>query len=239
MPFLLYLQFYLQIPCHFETVVVRSGENCGRRRDLTVPMPTGRRPTFAGQFTGHTLRPIILPKPGIPGSATEGCMELSGFLLILGMAAEPGNPAAPKAPASEEVTAAIAEATEAADTFADCAGWWDFMSTWEMKAGRSASAEQFRNMGNGAQAAALWLHAQAYALTATKPARYSAWLPMVAPRRSAAATRAAAMAEHGDIDFARAEGERCRAMLGAQQHAIDDIRRDAVQRELDASTPAE
>ena len=129
-----------------------------------------------------------------------------------------------------------AEATEVANSYADCAGWWDFMSAMENAAGRSSSAEQFKNMGNGAQTAALWLHAQAYALTAKKPARYGAWLPIVAPRRAAAFTRAGALVEHSDIGFVRTEGERCQALLEGQQHALDEIRRDAVQSELDAST---
>lgn len=129
-----------------------------------------------------------------------------------------------------------AEAAESANIFANCAGWWDFMATHERSAGRPASAEQFKNLGNGAQTAALWLHGQAYALTATKPARYGAWLPMVAPLREGAAIRAAAMAEHGKIDLVRSELQRCEALLESQQQAIDSIRKDSVQRELDAST---
>lgn len=44
------------------------------------------------------------------------------------------------------------------------------------------------------------------------------------------------MAEHGKIDVVRSELQRCEAMLESQQRAIDSIRNDNVQRELDAST---
>jgi hypothetical protein len=44
------------------------------------------------------------------------------------------------------------------------------------------------------------------------------------------------MAEHGKIDLVRSELQRCEALLESQQRAIDSIRNDNVQRELDAST---
>jgi hypothetical protein len=157
-------------------------------------------------------------------------MDVFAVLFILSAATNSAHPA------SEEIAAAVAEATEAANSYADCAGWWDFMSAIEGAAERPASAEQLRNVANGAQTAALWLHAQAYALTAKKPARYGTWLPLVAPRRAAASTRAAAMVEQGDVEFMRAEGKRCQAMLEGQQHAIDEIRKDSVQSELDSLT---
>lgn len=160
-------------------------------------------------------------------------MDLLVLLLMLGHGAVP--PAA-SGVVQEEIAATTAEAVEAADIYADCAGWWDFMASHERASGRPASAEQFKNMGNGAQTAALWLHGQAYSLTATKPARYGTWLPMVAPRREGAAIRAAAMVEHGKTDFVRSELQRCEALLEGQQQAIDSIRKDNVQRELDAST---
>ncbi|MDH1242823.1 hypothetical protein [Stenotrophomonas sp. GD03948] len=160
-------------------------------------------------------------------------MYLLGLLLLLGQDA---TPPATSGVAREEIAVAAAEAAESANIFANCAGWWDFMATHERSAGRPASAEQFKNLGNGAQTAALWLHGQAYALTATKPARYRAWLPMVAPLREGAAIRAAAMAEHGKIDLVRSELQRCEALLESKQQAIDSIRKDSVQRELDAST---
>lgn len=161
-------------------------------------------------------------------------MDLLGLLVVVGQAA---SPAAPTEVTQEEIAAFTAEAAEAANSYADCAGFWDFMSSTERTAGRPASAEQFKNMGNGAQTAALWLHGQAYSFTATKPARYGDWLPMVAPRREGAAIRAAAMVEHGKTDFLRSEARRCEALLEGQQHAIDDIRKDSVQRKLDASPP--
>lgn len=160
-------------------------------------------------------------------------MDLLGLLLML------GQDAAPPATAGvtqKEIAVAAAEAVESAKYYANCAGWWDFLATHEREAGRPASAEQFKNLGNGAQTAALWLHGQAYSLTATKPARYKAWLPLVAPLREGAAIRAAAMAEHGKIDLVLSELQRCEALLESQQRAIDSIRNDNVQRELDAST---
>lgn len=168
-----------------------------------------------------------------PEATPVSGMDLLGLLLLLGQDA---TPPATSGVTQEEIAVAAAEAAESANIFANCAGWWDFMATHERAAGRPASAEQFKNLGNGAQTAALWLHGQAYALTATKPARYGTWLPMVAPLREGAAIRAAAMAEHGKIDLVRSELQRCEALLESQQQAIDSIRKDSVQRELDAST---
>ena len=159
-------------------------------------------------------------------------MDLLGLLLMVGQAA---STAAPADVTQEEIAAVTAEAAEVANSYADCAGFWDFMSSTERAAGRPASAEQFKNMGNGAQTAALWLHGQAYSFTATRPARYGAWLPMVAPRREGAAIRVAAMVEHGNTEFIRSEARRCEALLEGQQRAIDDIRKDSVQRQLDSA----
>ncbi|HDS1038165.1 TPA: hypothetical protein QDZ42_001362 [Stenotrophomonas maltophilia] len=159
-------------------------------------------------------------------------MDLLGLLLMVGQAA---SPAAPADVTQEDIAAITAEAAEVANIYADCAGFWDFMSSTERTAGRPASAEQLKNMGNGAQTAALWLHGQAYSFTATKPARYGDWLPMVAPRREGAAIKIAAMAEHGKTELIRSEARRCEALLEGQQRAIDDIRKDSVQRQLDAA----
>lgn len=160
-------------------------------------------------------------------------MHLLGLLLMLGQDAAPPPTAGVT---QEEIAVVAAEAVESAKYYANCAGWWDFLATHEREAGRPASAEQFKNLGDGAQAAALWLNGQAYSLTATEPARYKTWLPLVAPLREGAAIRAAAMAEHGKIDVVRSELQRCEALLESQQRAIDSIRNDNVQRELDAST---
>lgn len=163
-------------------------------------------------------------------------MNLLGLLLMLGQDAAPPTTADVS---QKEIAVAAAEAVESARIYANCAGWWDFLATHERDAGRPASAEQFKNLGNGAQTAALWLHGQAYALTATKPARYKTWLPLVAPLREGAAIRAAAMAEHGKIDLVRSELQRCETLLESQQRAIDSIRNDTVQQELDAAGSAD
>jgi len=137
-------------------------------------------------------------------------------------------------PSQQQVAEAVSEAKEAASRYADCAGFWDYMASTEAAAGRPSAAEQLRNIGNGAQTAALWLHAQAHVLEGGSPVRYGTWLPIITPRREAAALRASALAERADANWMRKEGERCQAMLQGQQQAIDAIRADTVQRSIDA-----
>lgn len=197
-------------------------------RELAHPRAPQEFAGLRGRAESYSFEAQLAPE----ATPVSG-MELLGLLLLLGQDA---TPPATAGVTQEEIAVAAAEAAESANIFANCAGWWDFMATHEREAGRPASAEQFKNLGNGAQTAALWLHGQAYALTATKPARYKTWLPMVAPLREGAAIRAAAMAEHGKIDLVRSELQRCEALLESQQQAIDSIRKDIVQRELDAST---
>lgn len=180
-----------------------------------------------GRTESYSFQAQLSPE----GTFVSG-VNLLGLLLMLGQDAAP--PTTADVP-QKEIAVAAAEAVESARIYANCAGWWDFLSTHERDAGRPASAEQFKNLGNGAQTAALWLHGQAYALTATKPTRYKTWLPLVAPLREGAAIRAAAMAEHGKIDLVRSELERCETLLESQQRAIDSIRNDTVQQELDAA----
>ncbi|WP_102945281.1 hypothetical protein [Stenotrophomonas sp. VV52] len=136
-------------------------------------------------------------------------------------------------PTADEIAEVKKETEEAARIYADCAGFWDYMSSTQAKAGHPAAAEQLRNLGNGAQTAALWLHAQTHVVAGGKPVRYGTWLPLIAPRREAAALRASAMEEASDAEWLRSEGEKCTAMLEGQQQAIDAIRADTVQRSID------
>lgn len=133
---------------------------------------------------------------------------------------------------TDEDRATIEQATRTADTFAYCAGVWDFFAAAEAAGDRPASAEQFRNMGNGAQTAALWTHAKAHLASGGKPARYGAWLPLVTPKRQAANLQLHAALEHGDVERAKREGETCRGMLESQQMAIDYLRQDQVDLEI-------
>lgn len=135
-------------------------------------------------------------------------------------------------PVSDDDQATIAQATRTADEFAYCAGVWDFFASAEAAGDRPASSEQFRNMANGAQTAALWTHAKAHLASGGKPARYGAWLPLVTPRRVAANLQLHAALEHGDIDRTKREGEACIKLVEAQQKAIDYLRQDQVELEV-------
>ncbi|HDS1100497.1 TPA: hypothetical protein ACOEPF_000397 [Stenotrophomonas maltophilia] len=119
-----------------------------------------------------------------------------------------------------------------ANEFADCAGLWDYLAQLEHQAGNPASAEQLSNMGNGAQTAALWLHANIHAVEGGKAARYKAWLPMVAPRREAMKLRLMSAAERGDYDYVNTQGMQCKSLLDVQQQAIDSIRADMVKAQI-------
>jgi len=135
-------------------------------------------------------------------------------------------------PVSDDDRATIAHATRTADEFAYCAGVWDFFSDAESAGDRPASAKQFHNMANGAQTAALWTHAKAHLASGGKPARYGAWLPLVTPKREAASLQLHSALEHGDVERARREGEKCREMLEAQQLTLDFLRQDQVELEV-------
>lgn len=135
---------------------------------------------------------------------------------------------------SKEDRDTIANARESANTYADCAGWWDFMSQWQAEKNNPASAEQLRNLGNGAQTAALWIYGQAHSLESTKRVTYGTWLPVVQPRREGALLRLKALSEQDDVEAIKETGRVCTALLEGQQKAIDAIRADTVQQAIDS-----
>lgn len=119
-----------------------------------------------------------------------------------------------------------------ADAFADCAGVWDYFSLLAREDGKPASAEHLKNLGNGAQTAALWLHANINTVNGGPRAPYGAWLPMVKPRREATTLRLLSAAELGDQQTAPAMVKECQAMLDSQEYAIDKIRKDSVEQQI-------
>lgn len=151
-------------------------------------------------------------------------MTLTALLLTALLAA---------APTDSEISEIASAAKESAEGYADCAGFWDYMASTEVAAGRPKTGEQLRNLGNGAQTTALWLYANAHTLTGGKPVRYGTWLPLVSPRREAAMLRASAAGERSEQSWIKEEGERCLALIDGQKNAIDSMRADSVQQAID------
>ena len=124
----------------------------------------------------------------------------------------------------------VAEAYKMANTFADCAGVWDWVSAVEAANDRPASAKQAKQTAEGAHFAAMWLASNAYHSEnpeARKP--YGAFKGMFEGKREASYTGMMAMLERGDQDGLMQRITICTALLEAQEEMINDVRKTFVE----------
>lgn len=120
------------------------------------------------------------------------------------------------------------DATAAVNFFGNCAGVWDFAAEAMAADGKHATAEQFRNTGNGAQTAALWMLAITESAKTGRATRYGSWLPLVEPRRDSGKLRMHALTEQGRQEEVTAELEACLAALEDQEGILQQMRADRV-----------
>jgi len=122
----------------------------------------------------------------------------------------------------------IGDVTEVVNFYGNCAGVWDFHADLQAAEGKPASAEQLRNMGNGAQTAALWLLANKHSLDTGKATTYGSWDDLVRPRRENGKLRMHALAEQQDFETIKAESQACLDAAEAQEKVLQMMREDRV-----------
>lgn len=112
--------------------------------------------------------------------------------------------------------------------FANCAGVWDFSSELMAADSKPAVAEHLHNMGNGAEAVALWLLASQHSLDTGTATKYGSWNDMVTPRREGGKLRMYALAELGDFEQIKLDSEACSEAATQQENILQLMRRDRV-----------
>ena len=129
---------------------------------------------------------------------------------------------APESPVSSE------DAQQIAMLLATCAGVWDAMSEGAASNESPASAEQLRNMGNGAETAAMWVLASHMAMTEKKATKYGSWSELTRPKRESGKTMIRALAENSGQKEINAELELCQTLLTEQEKILQRMRMDRV-----------
>lgn len=119
----------------------------------------------------------------------------------------------------------------AANTFANCAGLWDFHAELMESEGKPATAQQMHNMGNGAETAALWLYASAHSLDGGEATRYGSWKDLVHPKREANKLRLQALVENEEYQVIQDEAATCLEMAEEQENILQLMRTDRVREE--------
>lgn len=119
----------------------------------------------------------------------------------------------------------------AANTFANCAGLWDFHADLMESEGKPATAQQMHNMGNGAETAAMWLYASAHSLDGGGATRYGSWKDLVHPKREANKLRLQALVENEEFQVIQAEAATCLEMAEEQESILQLMRADRVREE--------
>lgn len=122
------------------------------------------------------------------------------------------------------------DARQIAMALANCAGVWDAMSEAAASDNKPASAEQFHNIGNGAETAAMWVLASHLAITEKKATTYGSWSELTRPKRESAKTMILALAEQKAEEGITEEAERCNAMLPEQENILQMMRLDRVRK---------
>lgn len=115
-------------------------------------------------------------------------------------------------------------------SYGTCAGIWDAMSELETARGNPHSAEQFHNIGNGAETTALWLLSVQHNESSKDDMRpMSHFLPLVAPRRESGRTYLLSIVERQDTETLKKEVGYCTELLTFQDETINSIRRQSVE----------
>lgn len=140
--------------------------------------------------------------------------------------------------AAQDTGISSEEAESSAMTLASCAGVWDAMSFAMKQASKPASAEQFQNIGNGAETAAMWVLASHHALTAGKATTYGSWAELTRPKREAGKNMILALAENGADSDVELETEKCQMLIPTQEEILQNMRKDRIRQQQDASNPA-
>lgn len=124
------------------------------------------------------------------------------------------------------------EVEKIALSYGTCAGVWDAMSELETARGNPHSAEQFHNVGNGAETTALWLLSVQHneSTTGTKRAM-SYYRPLVAPRRESGRTYLLSIVEREDAEALQKEVGYCTELLNFQDETINSIRKQSLESE--------
>jgi len=126
------------------------------------------------------------------------------------------------------------DVTQAVNFFGNCAGVWDFLSDVAQSEGKSATAEQLHNMGNGAQTAALWLLANKHSIDTGKATTYGSWMDLVQPRRESGRLRMHALTEQSSFDTVSAESNACLEAASEQESILQMMRNDRVRQAQEA-----
>lgn len=121
------------------------------------------------------------------------------------------------------------EAENVAHLYAGCAGLWDVMSLAAKGDGKTATAEQYHNMGNGAETTAMWILAFHHNIGHPDDQKtIGAFRPMIGPRREAALNHYLALLENKAISEIEKDIKMCTDMLTFQDDTLTNIRRDRV-----------
>jgi len=121
-------------------------------------------------------------------------------------------------------------AYQMAQTFAECAGYWDWWSAVEEVSGNTASSENAHNIGNGTRLAAGYMLSMRHRLVSPNeaPRAYGAWDSFIEPIAEATFTRMSALLEQEDGDGIAATARDCVAAGEAVSTIVEQIRRDTL-----------
>jgi hypothetical protein len=118
------------------------------------------------------------------------------------------------------------DAFELARTFAQCAGFWDFLSAAEQSLGNTASAQHAHNVSNGARISAGYMMSIRHRLEQPEqpPRAYGSWNDFIEPQAETMATSMWAALEREDTATVEAQAVLCRGMSEASETIVNEIR---------------
>jgi hypothetical protein len=116
------------------------------------------------------------------------------------------------------------ETTELINQFSDCAGFYSFTSESMVVIHQPASAQQAKNLENGAKMSALYLLATDYAKKNKDPKPYGYFGPYVESRMDAKITTLRAHLEQKDSQAFKDETEICNALQELQEQIVQTVR---------------
>lgn len=124
-----------------------------------------------------------------------------------------------------------ASSVETANQFADCSGFWIWMSDSFIER-KPETAKYLRMLANGAKSSALYVLALQYSLDHPKgpPRTYGSFAVAIEGRIESTVTRMRALEEMEDFEGIKKMTDICQAILPAQEQAVQQMRNDFVKK---------
>ncbi len=108
--------------------------------------------------------------------------------------------------------------------FSDCVGVYHFMARYHEHLEQPATAQQMKEIANGASLVAQYLLATEYAANNPTPKPYGEFLPYVEARAATKVTAMSGELERGDTEALSSNVEQCGSLLSLQEQLIQQIR---------------